>query len=133
MSTRRTFLKTASGALAPAFLSGTNVSERFQVAMMGFRGRGRQLLYGFAELPEVRVKTICDVDQRLFEDAVSAVDERQDHRPAVETDFRRLLDDPDIDVIVMGTPTHWHAIPDDPGLPGRQACLRRKASRPQYR
>lgn len=111
MPTRRMFLKTASGALAPAFLSGANVNERFQVAMMGFRGRGRRLLYGFAEMPEVHVKTICDIDQRLFEDAVSAVNARQDHQPAVETDFRRLLDDPDIDMIVMGTPTHWHAIP----------------------
>ena len=111
MSTRRTFLQAASGALAPAFLSSAKPNERFQVAMMGFRGRGRRLLYGFAELPEVRVKTICDVDQRLFEDAASAVDERQAHRPAVETDFRRLLDDSDIDAIVMGTPTHWHALP----------------------
>ena len=110
-SARRTFLKTAAGALAPAFLSGAKPNERFNVAMMGFRGRGRQLLYGFAELPEVRVKTICDVDQRLFDEAAAAVDERQHHRPGIETDFRRLLDDRDIDAVVMGTPTHWHAIP----------------------
>jgi len=112
MATRRTFLKTASAAaLAPAFLRSAKVNEKFTVAMMGFRGRGRSLLYGFAELPEVRVKTICDVDQRLFDEAGAAVEQRQGSRPGIETDFRRLLDDPDIDVIVMGTPTHWHAIP----------------------
>lgn len=97
--------------MAPALLSGTSVNERFTVAMMGFRGRGRQLLYGFAELPEVQVKTICDVDRRLFDEAVAAVADRQGRTPAVEADFRRLLEDPDIDAVVMGTPTHWHAIP----------------------
>ena len=98
-------------AAAPAFLTGKSPNERFTVAMMGFRGRGRQLLHGFAEMPDVLVKTICDVDRRLFDEAVSSVAARQGAEPAVETDFRRLLDDPDIDAVVMGTPTHWHAIP----------------------
>jgi predicted dehydrogenase len=111
MPTRRTFLKTASAVAAPALLRSAKVNEEFTVAMMGFRGRGRQLLYGFAEMPDVRVKTICDVDQRLFDEAAAAVDQRQDHRPGVETDFRRLLDDPDIDAVIIGAPTHWHAIP----------------------
>lgn len=111
MRTRRDFLQVTAGAIAPALLSGASVNERVTVGMMGFRGRGRQLLYGFAEMPDVRVKTICDVDQRLFEGAVAAVGDRQGSRPAVETDFRRLLEDSDIDVLVVGTPTHWHAIP----------------------
>lgn len=107
MIARRDFLLSA----APALLSGRSPSERFTVAMMGFRGRGRQLLHGFAELQEVRVKTICDVDRRLFGEAVASVADRQGSEPSVETDFRRLLEDPDIDAVVMGTPTHWHAIP----------------------
>ncbi len=111
MTTRRTFMLAAAGSMAPALLSSASVNERFTVAMMGFRGRGRQLLHGFAELPEVRVKTICDVDQRLFDEAVASVADRQGQSPGVETDFRRLLEDPDIDAVVMGTPTHWHAIP----------------------
>ena len=111
MTTRRAFMQAAGGALAPAFLSAASPNERFTVAMMGFRGRGRQLLHGFAELPEVTVKTICDVDGRLFDKAVASVAERQSRPPGVEPDFRRLLDDPDIDAVVMGTPTHWHAIP----------------------
>lgn len=111
MTTRRTFILTAAGSAAPAFLSGANVNERLTVGMMGFRGRGRGLLNGFAEMPDVTVKTICDVDQRLFDRGVAEVSDRQGRAPGVETDFRRLLDDPDIDIVVMGTPTHWHAIP----------------------
>lgn len=116
-STRRSFLKTATGAAglavaAPAFrMNAASPNEKFVVGMMGFRGRGRSLLYGFAELPEAEVKTICDVDTRLFDAAGKAVEERQGSLPANETDFRRLLDDKAIDIVVMGTPTHWHAIP----------------------
>ena len=51
------------------------------------------------------------MDRRLFDEAVSSVAARQDTEPTVETDFRRLLDDPDIDAVVIGTPTYWGAIP----------------------
>ncbi|MDE0125581.1 MAG: Gfo/Idh/MocA family oxidoreductase [Bryobacterales bacterium] len=111
MTTRRTFILAAAGSAAPAFLSGASVNERLTVGMMGFRGRGRGLLNGFADMPDVTVKTICDVDQRLFDRSVAEVSDRQGRAPGVESDFRRLLDDPDIDIVVMGTPTHWHAIP----------------------
>ncbi|MDE0629459.1 MAG: Gfo/Idh/MocA family oxidoreductase [Bryobacterales bacterium] len=111
MTTRRTFILAAAGSAAPAFLSGASVNERLTVGMMGFRGRGRGLLNGFADMPDVTVKTICDVDQRLFDRSVAEVSDRQGRAPGVESDFRRILDDPDIDIVVMGTPTHWHAIP----------------------
>ena len=115
-SNRRSFLKTsavgAAALAAPAFrASAASPNETFRVACMGIRGRGRGLLYGFAELPEAEVTTVCDVDTRLFEERVKKVEELQGKRPKTETDFRRLLDDKSIDAIVMGTPTHWHAIP----------------------
>lgn len=116
--TRRSLLKNSATGLAglsmaaPAFSTARrSPNETFVVACMGLRGRGRTLLYGFAELPEVEVKTICDVDTRLFDERQKAVEERQGKAPQLETDFRRLLDDKSIDAIVMGTPTHWHAIP----------------------
>ena len=116
--TRRSLLKkSAAGfagisAVAPAFSAARRgPNETFRVACMGIRGRGRNLLYGFAELPEVEVTAICDIDTRLFDERRKAVEECQGKAPRIETDFRRLLDDKSIDAIVMGTPTHWHAIP----------------------
>ena len=113
---RRSFLKSAalsSAALAvPAFRKDAqSPNEKFRVALMGVRGRGRSLLYGFAELEDVEVTHVCDVDTRVFEEKLKRTEEIQGKRPKTETDFRRLLDDPSIDAIVMGTPTHWHAIP----------------------
>jgi predicted dehydrogenase len=116
-SDRRSFLRKASGlvagvAAAPAArLSAYSPSEKFTVACMGCRGRARHLLYGFAALPEVEVSTICDVDSRLFADAVKGVAERQGREPKTVKDFRRILDDKAVDILVVGTPTHWHAIP----------------------
>lgn len=113
---RRSFLKSAalsSAALAvPAFRKDAqSPNEKFRVACMGVRGRGGGLLYGFADLKDVEVTHVCDVDTRVFDEKLKKTEEIQGKRPKTETDFRRLLDDPSIDAIVMGTPTHWHAIP----------------------
>ena len=115
---RRSFFKKAAGTLAgisaaaPAFrASPASPNEKFVVACMGCRSRARRLLYGFAELPEVEVATICDVDTRLFREAKQGVAQRQGREPKTVVDFRRVLDDKSIDILVVGTPTHWHAIP----------------------
>ncbi len=117
-SSRRSFLKEASGVMAgwstgaPAIQSSpVSPNEKFVVACMGCRGRARGLLYGFAELPEVEIATICDVDTRLFAEAVKGVAQRKGREPKTVTDFRRILEDKSVDILVVGTPTHWHAIP----------------------
>ena len=104
---RRSFLKQAAGLFGAAY----SPNEKFNVACMGCRGRARHLLYGFAALPEVEVSTICDVDTRLFAEAAKGVADRQGKAPKTVTDFRRILDDKSVDILVVGTPTHWHAIP----------------------
>lgn len=110
-SGRRAFLKQAAGAGFAIRLGKASPNERFRVACMGCRGRGRSLIYGFAQLPEVEVAAICDVDTRLFAETLKGVAARQGKEPQTCTDFRRLLDDPSIDILVVATPDHWHAIP----------------------
>jgi predicted dehydrogenase len=65
----------------------------------------------FAGLKEVEVVALCDLDTRRLPEAVEAVTKLQGRKPRTETDFRRLVDDPRIDALVVGTPDHWHAIP----------------------
>lgn len=110
--TRRNFVK---GAAAASLLIGTSktswagANERVRVAVMGLNGRGKSHLKGYAGVKEAEVTTICDVDTRLFDkttkeffDGVKA--------PKTEQDFRRILDDKDIDAISMATPNHWHSL-----------------------
>jgi predicted dehydrogenase len=96
-----TILSPRSGKAAP--------SDRVNVAVMGIRGRGGGLAQGFASLPGSKVTHLVDVDSNLFGNAVKAIGERQGSEPEAVTDFRRVLDNPHVDALVVATPDHWHA------------------------
>ncbi|MBI4604452.1 MAG: Gfo/Idh/MocA family oxidoreductase [Planctomycetes bacterium] len=118
---RRDFLKASTAALGlslagavPAIsLGGVRPppSERIQVAVAGVRGRGNNLLRTFADLEDVDVRYVCDVDGSILDQRVSEVKDGTRQRPEGIADFRRALDDKSIDALVLGTPDHWHAIP----------------------
>ena len=85
-------------------------NDQINVAVAGIRGRGQSHIQNFAEMDNVRVKTLCDVDEKLFPDRVKMVEKIQGSRPETEVDIRRVLEDSDIDVVAFATPNHWHAL-----------------------
>ena len=85
-------------------------NNRINLAVMGLRGRGQLLATLFAEYPDARVATICDIDERLWPDAVKQVEAKQGVAPQTTTDIRRALDDKSIDAVVVAAPNHWHAL-----------------------
>ncbi len=126
---RREFVnKSASAAggvmAAPAFIKNMitrSPNERINVALAGIsgdrvkvrgmiNGRGRVHINTYAEIPNVTINTICDVDERLFPGVIATVEKLFGAKPKTEIDFRKLLDDKDIDVISIATPDHWHAL-----------------------
>ena len=98
------------GSLAAAAAAGA-ADEKYTIACVGVRGRAGHLLRGFAEMPDVEIAMLCDIDSRQFPAAIKAVTDRGRKAPRLEKDFRRALDDKSIDAVVIGTPDHWHAIP----------------------
>lgn len=85
-------------------------SSRLVVGVMGTGGRGTQLAQTFQRQPGVEVSYVCDVDQRRAEAAGAAVQALNNGRaPRVVTDFRRILDDRAVDIMVIATCNHWHA------------------------
>src|SRR5687768_8527333 len=72
-------------------------SERVQVGCIGVGGRASGLMHGFATLKEVDIVRLCDIDHRKLPGAAGAVSQRTGKKPAIETDFRRIVDDPEID------------------------------------
>ena len=73
-------------------------------------GRGMVHIKNYAEIPNVRVTAICDVDERLFPAAIDEVEKLYGNTPRTEVDFRKLIEDKDIDIISVATPDHWHAL-----------------------
>ncbi|MCC5906054.1 MAG: Gfo/Idh/MocA family oxidoreductase [Balneolaceae bacterium] len=114
---RRKFLKTSALTTAAVGLSGpftfsrgaSAPNEKVVVAVMGGRGRAAYLARVFARVQSTEVKSIFDVDSRPLPEIAEEIYEIQGRRPETGTDFRRALEDPDIDALVIGAPDHWHA------------------------
>lgn len=111
---RRQFLQTSTLAAAawtawPA-ASSASPAERVRVAFMGLGGRGSGLLRFFADRPDVEVAWLCDADRRKLPGAVKLVEATGARAPRQAQDFRRMLEDPQVDAVVNATPDHWHAL-----------------------
>jgi len=105
---RRHFLPLAVAAGANS-RRAIAASDKFNIALMGVRGRGRSLTSAFCAQPDVNVAYICDVDQNVVEGAYKIIEDSGRKRPPLVADLRRCLEDKSVDAIVMGTPLHWHA------------------------
>jgi predicted dehydrogenase len=112
---RRQFLETsAAGAAAAWALSSQRAfaadspNERVVVGVMGL-SRGQAIATGFAKLPNVEVKYVCDVDENRAGSCAKSVANIAGKSPQAITDFRRILDDKDIDALACAAPNHWHA------------------------
>ena len=85
-------------------------SDKIVVGMMGVGGRGTFLTELFASRPDVEIAYICDVDSRKFARAVKVVEDKQGKTPKTIGDFRRILEDKNVDAMVSATPDHWHGM-----------------------
>jgi predicted dehydrogenase len=112
---RRQFLKQSSiGALGmtilPEGLRKIAPSDKLRVAHIGLGGMGTQHLKWFANLPEVEIAALCDVDEAHLAAAQKTFAGIQPNaKPDIFADFRRILERKDIDAITCATPDHWHA------------------------
>src|SRR5688500_4460445 len=109
---RRYFLGTAAGtglALAGRSAAADEAANKVVVGIMGTGGRGRGLAQSFQQQAGVEVAYVCDADQGHAERAAAVVQKAGKRTPKIVTDFRRMLDDRDVNAIVVATCNHWHA------------------------
>ena len=116
---RRNFLKTASSAAAlaalPSFgadaLDIVNGKTR-RVGLIGAGWYGKSDLWRLIQVAPVEVISICDPDQNMLKEAVGIAQQRQKSKKAPRTyhDYREMLRQKDLDIVLIGSPDHWHAL-----------------------
>src|SRR5678816_3381272 len=109
-SGRRRFLRTSLGATV--VLAGTRVassavlgaSDRIRIGVIGTGGRARGLMRNLKDLPGQQIVAVSDVyEPRMLEAAAIPAT-----KAATVADYRRILDDKEIDAVLIGAPDHWH-------------------------
>lgn len=111
---RRTLLQGlgATAALAiPAASYGRirGANDRLNVVVMGVHGRGQALVHAFNATPGAQVGWLADVDSKVLAQRAGEFVKQGQPTARIARDYRRLLDRPDIDVLAIATPDHWHA------------------------
>ena len=112
--TRRKFLQTGAALSAATFVPTTFAQEKaLRVGLIGTGWYGKADLLRLIQVAPVDVVSLCDVDRRMLADAAALVAQRQKSgkQPRTYGDYRKMLAEKDLDVVLIGTPDHWHALP----------------------
>ena len=114
---RREFLAAGAAGLAlgtfvPHMFAQAADPKPLRVGLIGTGWYGKNDLYRLIQVSPVDVVSLCDVDRRMLEDAGGLVAARQASKktPRLYGDYREMLKERDLDVVLVGTPDHWHAL-----------------------
>src|SRR6478752_7480307 len=113
---RRLFLKGATASLALTALGAQgmdiiNPAEPLKVRLIGTGWYGKSDLFRLIQVVPVDVVALCDVDKNMLGEAAKLVSQRQksSKTPKLYGDYRKMLADNKFDIVLIGTPDHWHA------------------------
>ena len=113
---RRRFLQ--AGALGLALGAAARPAPAFddqkkrRVGLIGCGWYGKIDLLRLIQVSPVDVVSLCDVDRNMLADAAEIVSTRQlsKKKPRTFRDYRQMLAEKDLDIVLIGTPDHWHAL-----------------------
>jgi len=113
---RRRFLSSLSAAaFAPAIARGapSHPFAGLRVGVIGCGWYGKNDMARLLQIAPVEVRVLCDPDRNMLEEAAALAEKRQvsRQRPAVFGDYREMLAAEKCDLVIIGTPDHWHALP----------------------
>jgi predicted dehydrogenase len=113
---RRKFLHASAAGLALStggFHVAAADAKPKRVGLIGCGWYGKCDLFRLIQVAPVEVVSLCDVDKKVLAAAADLVSQRQasKKKPRTFGDYRELLKDKDLDIVLVGTPDHWHALP----------------------
>jgi len=114
---RNTAIATAGAGVAASFpmevlaqLRKTiSPSKKINIGLIGCKGQGWNNIVSMLKIPEVNCMALCDVDENILNERKADL-EKINIRPTLYKDYRKLLDNKDVDAVIMATPDHWHCL-----------------------
>lgn len=114
---RRTFIRSASTLLAgaglastiPASLRAMAPSDKINIAAIGINGMGWSDLTAILKNPAAQCVALCDVDKNVLDKRAGEL-AAKGSKVQLYSDYRKLLENKDIDAVIIGTPDHWHCL-----------------------
>lgn len=113
---RRRFLQTAAAGLAMSTLGAYGADlvnqKPKRVGLIGTGWYGKSDLWRLVQVAPVEIVSLCDPDKQLLAGAVEIAVQRQKSKkePRTYTDYREMLREKDLDIVLVGSPDHWHAL-----------------------
>ena len=111
---RRQFIQTSAGLsmAASAYTQQAADAKPKRVGLIGTGWYGKADLLRLVQVSPVEVVSLCDVDQHMLSAAADLVASRQasKRKPRTYSDYRKMLAEKDLDIVLVGTPDHWHAL-----------------------
>jgi predicted dehydrogenase len=114
---RRHFLKGSTAFLALTSMGayGFDLPRRdktYRVGLIGTGWYGKSDLFRLIQVASIEVIALCDPDKNMLEEAATLVSQRQKSKkkPLQYNDYRKMLADNQLDIVLIGSPDHWHAL-----------------------
>jgi predicted dehydrogenase len=123
-NSRRDFLKNSSVLLAGASVAGgmsldalaeirsrISPNDKIRMAAIGINGMGWSNVNSMLKNnPDVTCVALCDVDQNVLNKRAGELEKNYKMKAILYEDYRKVLDNKDVDVVIIGTPDHWHCL-----------------------
>jgi predicted dehydrogenase len=100
---------TEVGFSAKSYSQISGANDRIRIAVVGVNSRGKAHISAVSKCTNISIGYICDVDTRVAEIAAKLAEDTTRERPEIQVDFRKLIEEKDLDMITIATPEHWHA------------------------
>lgn len=86
-------------------------NDKIGIGVIGLNGMGWSDLSAMLKAnPETHCVAICDVDQNVLDKRAQELEKNFSMKPVQYGDYRKLLDDKNVDAVIIGTPDHWHCL-----------------------
>ncbi|MEL6191169.1 MAG: Gfo/Idh/MocA family oxidoreductase [Bacteroidota bacterium] len=102
---------TALGLSFPSILSaGSSPNDDINIGLIGCKNRGFRVLQQHLDLGGIKCIALCDVDENVLREKSASLEKNYKQKPKTYKDYRKMLENQDLDAVIIGTPDHWHCL-----------------------